>query len=467
MTRAVVEAETTAGDGGTTGNGTRVVVAGGGHGAHVVVATLAVRTSLEVVWYLPYRDEAERVLRALRAAGLTVVAPTGEWAVDASRLVVTRDPRLAAGAGAVLLVAPAFAHESLLEQLSPWLGPGTVVAAIPARGGLEYQVGDLAKRVPGLVVCGSQTLPWACRIEVFGQRVRVLGAKARVLVGCRPPSRAAEVARRLSAWLGVRVVPAGGLTAMTLANTGQILHPGLMYVHVKRLPRRPLASGELPFFYQDAGEEGTRLVAALSAEVMALKEALLRYREGLDLGAVVDIFAWLKEAYRDQIEDDGDLARALASNRAYRGIRLPVVEVPGGCRPDLESRYLTEDVPFGLLVTRGLAELAGVPTPVVDRVLAEVGEWMGVPWLRDGRLSPEGVARSRAPQRYGINTLAQALAGELDAGCGGGDGQAAPWAGPAMGGACSGTTPGHSACRGTEGLVRGRSRKMSGRHGGP
>lgn len=402
------------------GQGGHVVVAGGGHGAHVVVATLASRTSLKVVWYLPYRDEAERVGHALSSSGLTVVAPDGESTVDTSRVLVTRDPRPAAGAVAVLLVAPAFAHETLLQQLSPWLGPGTLVVAVPARGGFEYQVGDLAGRVPGLVACGLQTLPWACRIEVFGQRVRVLGVKARVPMGCRPPGWGADVARRLSTWLGVGVVPAGGLTAMTLANTGQILHPGLTYVHMRRLPGRPLAAGEVPLFYQGAGEEGAHLVAALSAEVMALKEALVRYREGLDLGAVVDVFTWLKEAYRDQIEDARDLARALASNRAYRGIRLPVVEVPGGYRPDLESRYLTEDVPFGLLVTRGLAELAGVPTPVTDRVLAEVGEWMGVPWLRDGRLSPEGVARSRAPQRYGINTLAEALAGELDPGWGAG-----------------------------------------------
>jgi hypothetical protein len=379
----------------------------------VVVATLAVRTPLEVVWYLPYRDEAERAAEALAGAGgLTVVSPGEEWVVPASRLVVTRDARLAAGAAAVLLVAPAFAHGSLLAELGPWLSPGVLLAAIPSRGGFEYEVRDLLSLVPGLVACGLETLPWACRIEVFGQRVRLLGAKARVALGCRPRGRGAEVAQLLGAWLGVTVVPAGGLTALTLANVGQILHPGLMCVHLRRLPRRPLAPGEVPLFYREAGEDGAELVAALSAQVMAVKAALAQGHDGLDLGAVVDVFTWLKAAYRDQIEDDRNLARALATNRAYHGIRLPVVEVAGGYRPDLNSRYLTEDVPFGLVVTRGLAQLVGVTTPTIDLVLDELGEWMGVAWLRDGRLSPEGVARSRAPQRYGITTLAQALAGE-------------------------------------------------------
>lgn len=390
-----------------------MVVAGGGHGAHLMVATLAAHAHLQVVWYLPYGDEAERAARALAGGGgLTVVSSAGERVVDASRLTVTDDPRLAAGAAAVLLVAPAFAHESLLAELGPWLAPGMLLAAIPSRGGLEYQVKGLLNRVPGLVVCGLETLPWACRIEVFGQRVRLLGAKARVALGCRPRDRRSVVAELLGAWLGVTVVPAGGLTALTLANVGQILHPGLMCVHMRRLPPRPLELGEVPLFYQEAGEGGAELVAALSADVMAVKAALEQRHDGLDLGGVVDVFTWLRAAYGDQIEDDRDLARALATNRAYRGIRMPVVEVPGGYRPDLNSRYLTEDVPFGLVVTRGLAELADVSTPAIDLVLAELGERMGVPWLRDGRLSPEAVARSRAPQRYGITTVTEALAGE-------------------------------------------------------
>lgn len=396
----------------------RVVVAGGGHGAHVLVATLALRTSLEVVWYLPYRDEADRVMRAMAGSpgGLTVVSSAGECMVDRGRVVVTRDPRMASSAMAVLLVAPAFAHESLLEGLSPWLSPGTMVGAIPARGGFEYQVKELAGRVPGMVAFGLQTLPWACRLEVYGCRVRVLGAKARVLLGSRPQAAAPRVASILSAWLGVPVVAGGGLTAMTLANTGQILHPGLMYVHIRRLGDRALAAQEVPLFYQEAGEEGAALLASMSAEVMELRDALARAFGGLlDLGGVVDVYTWLKDAYVGQIDDQSSLLQALASNRAYRGIRLPVVEVAEGrYRPDLNSRYLTEDVPFGLVVTRGLAELAGVATPVIDGVLTEVGAWMGVVWLREGRLSPEGVARSRAPQRYGVKTLAEALAGEFE-----------------------------------------------------
>lgn len=47
---------------------------------------------------------------------------------------------------------------------------------------------------------------------------------------------------------------------------------------------------------------------------------------------------------------------------------------------------------------------------------ARVGALLGVAYLRDGRLAGEGLAQTRAPQRYGITSLAQALEGELATG---------------------------------------------------
>lgn len=416
----------------------RVVVAGGGNGAHVAVATIAHRTGREVVWYLPYGDEATAVASALDIPphALTVITPAGGFQVSAQNLLVTGDPSVAATADTVLLVSPAFAHRSLLQGLAPHLQPGTAVGAIPSRGGFEYEVEELVG--PGVTVFGLQTLPWACRLESFGRTVRVLGTKNLTYLGCRPRTQGPALAARLTVWLGTPVVPGGGLTAMTLANTGQVLHPGLMTVHIRRWQRGAWpAVGEPPLFYQDAGEEGAELVATMSREVLAVAERLAALANGsrsesapvdgdlgsalaggtafgdaLDLSTVVDVFTWLRRSYEGQIGDVSSFSRALATNRAYQGIRVPVADGPPSRRPDLTSRYLTEDVPFGLAVTKGLAELAGVVTPTIDAVLGEAGDWLGTTFVDAGHLSAQGLARTRAPQRFGITTLARALAGE-------------------------------------------------------
>jgi hypothetical protein len=76
-----------------------------------------------------------------------------------------------------------------------------------------------------------------------------------------------------------------------------------------------------------------------------------------------------------------------------------------GLVPDFKSRYLIEDVPYGLVVTRGIAELADLPTPMTDRVITWAQGVLEKEYLIDGKLRGAGVAGSRAPQRYGFSSL--------------------------------------------------------------
>ena len=46
----------------------------------------------------------------------------------------------------------------------------------------------------------------------------------------------------------------------------------------------------------------------------------------------------------------------------------PMKAVEGGFVPDFQSRYFTEDFPFGLALIRRLAHEHEVRTPVIDRI---------------------------------------------------------------------------------------------------
>jgi hypothetical protein len=76
-----------------------------------------------------------------------------------------------------------------------------------------------------------------------------------------------------------------------------------------------------------------------------------------------------------------------------------------GLVPDYHSRYLSEDVPYGLLVARGIAELADLPTPMIDKVITWAQAHMGREYLVDGKLQECNPSISRAPQCYGLRSL--------------------------------------------------------------
>ena len=125
---------------------------------------------------------------------------------------------------------------------------------------------------------------------------------------------------------------------------------------------------------------------------------------------VVDIHLWLVRRYSHDISDKSTLYKAIQTNAAFQGIKHPVKTTEDGkFVPDFTHRYMTEDVPYGLVVIRGIAEIVGVQTRNIDKVLKWCQEKIGKEYLVNSKLQGKDVASSRAPQRYGFTSLESIL----------------------------------------------------------
>ena len=116
------------------------------------------------------------------------------------------------------------------------------------------------------------------------------------------------------------------------------------------------------------------------------------------------------QCYSEEISDKTNLYTAIQTNAAYQGLKHPVKKTQDGkFMPDFTYRYMTEDVPNGLAVIRGIAEIVGLETPNIDKVLTWCQEKMGKEYLVHSKLQGKDVSSSRAPQRYGFITLESIL----------------------------------------------------------
>ena len=114
--------------------------------------------------------------------------------------------------------------------------------------------------------------------------------------------------------------------------------------------------------------------------------------------------------YSHDISDKTSLYTAIQTNAAYQGLKHPVKTTEDGkFVPDFTYRYMTEDIPCGLVVIRGIAEIVGVKTPNIDKVLIWCQKKMGKEYLVNSKLQGKDVSSSRAPQRYGFTTLESML----------------------------------------------------------
>jgi hypothetical protein len=379
----------------------KMTICGGGNGAQTLLPIAARSLDCPVDLYAPFADEAERLQAGLAVQGC--LRTTGAVEAQARPRCISHDPaQVIPGSDLIVLVLPAFAHEPTLRQIAPFVEPGAWIGAVPARGGFDYAAFSTLQKLgrTDIRLFGLQTLPWACRVREYGQKVDILGIKDSVAAASRPANRYGEIAPLLERMLGMPVPNAGNFLALTLANTGQLIHPGIMYALFARWDGAPLEAP--PLFYQGLDKEGARTLAGLSDDVQRLRHALTGR---LDLSAVRPLLDWLTYSYGQSIGDASTLRSAFVTNQAYAGLRAPMRQVgPDRFVPDFSARYLAEDIPFGLAVTRAVARLAQVATPTIDRVLSWASDRLGRDFLgRDAALA-------RIPQNYGLTSLEQLIA---------------------------------------------------------
>jgi opine dehydrogenase len=192
----------------------------------------------------------------------------------------------------------------------------------------------------------TETLVYATRLRRPGQ-VDIKAIKKAVSVAALPAADGEWVFQAFRT-LYPQAVRCGSVLETSFANTNPIMHPPIVLANA-----RIIDEGIAPFdFYGTGVTTGVAsVIDAVDAERMAVAAAL-----GVPTKSHHE---WVKFAYGLNGDDTAALCVELSA-KVYKGIESPAM---------LRSRYLTEDVPLGLVPWALLAQVAGVPTPVMDSII--------------------------------------------------------------------------------------------------
>ena len=389
-----------------------ITICGTGNGAHALAVVAAQSAQCDINWLASSEEKARLLRRGVSEVGLR---STGAIAAKADRIrSISADPaEVIPRADMVLILVPAFARAAVLRRIAPYLSDETVLGCIPARGGFEFDAADICGRQTGKhpTIFGLQTLPWSTRVKTVGELVHVGVVKHEVFLAALPASRAAPIARQLARILGIRIIPTQSFLGLTLGNPGQFIHPGLMYGHFRSWRGEEYDEDSIPMFFAAATDEMGALVDRLSREAVAVADRIEQRTEGvLNLrDVVVPIRDWLRRAYWHATSDTST-AGACFRTGPIQSRKAPVVESrPGRLIPNFGYRYLSEDVPFGLVPTRALAEIADVETPAIDRVITWAQAVLQRTYLAGDRLRGADVRQLPIPQNSGVSTLSELI----------------------------------------------------------
>jgi NAD/NADP octopine/nopaline dehydrogenase-like protein/ketopantoate reductase PanE/ApbA-like protein len=385
----------------------RVLVCGTGAASHVLAALISSRADVELTVLTRSRKKAREWTTTKRHHRLTATFGAARDAVTAGPFLVTSDPaRAARGCDIVILSVPAFVHHDYLAAVAPHLEEGCVVVGLPGQCGFAFEVRTVLGRCAFL---DFTSLPWVCRLEGFGTRVHVSGTKESVAGAmCAGPAagRIADPVATLQSLLGspARLVVSGHPLGVALASINATVHPPIMYSRWKDWDGAAL--DHEPFFYASIDERAAGLIGGIGQEIIAVARRIMTRHPTVDLSGVISKYDWYLETYGPSIQDSSSLLTAIRTNASYAGIRHPMTEVaPGRFVPDFGHRFLAEDLPFGLVVSRGIGEIVGVPTPTIDLVIRWGQEVLGHEYLTRQGLTGRDLAATRCPQRYGLVTM--------------------------------------------------------------
>ena len=283
----------------------------------------------------------------------------------------------------IYVVGPAFSTTPFGEAVAGKLSAGQTVIVTPGScgGALAFKrAAGLALEDDSIRVAETHTLHYAVRLTQPG-RIRVfLKLKAGNLLAALPSRHTPEVLA-LIADVYPTMEPAKNVIQTSLQNANPVIHPAVTLANAARIEG---TGGDFLFYEEGVGDATGRLIEAVDQERIAIGAKL-----GLEI--VSDPAMGIRQGYM------------LADNygAAYR-------EAPGflgiGAQPQLDHRYLHEDVGYGLVFMSRLARQVGVETPTIDAIIQVTSVLMARDYAGEA---------PRTPDALGIGGLSAEELGDL------------------------------------------------------
>lgn len=259
-------------------------------------------------------------------------------------------------------------HEQLIERIASYLQDGQILLINPGYLSTAYVLKHVKDK--DIIIAEAESSFIDGRIMESGL-FRVGFRNVRNPIGIYPAARKEEAIAKLDQ-LGERFVYLDSVVEAALHNPNLIVHT---VGSVMSIPRIEKSKGDFCMYHEAYTRDNPatwRILEALDAEKMDVLEKL-----GFDRLSYVEACK-----YRNSL-DENEEAKEVFMNYAEMPTRAKGPTV-------VDSRYISEDVPQGLVMMEALGKALGVATPIASGLIAIASAALGRDLRAEGR-TPEGL----------------------------------------------------------------------------
>ncbi len=339
-------------------NSMKIAVMGGGNASHAIAADLTLKGLTVNMFEMEKFADSMRTVFETHEIEMSGVAGTGKARLN----LVTSDIKEAVeGVEIIFIPLPGFAVTPYAQILAPHLEEDQIVLIVPGSlGALEFRWALWSHGCRKKVIIGETGgMPFAARVVAPG-RVKTFHVRAIVALATIPGSKGSMVYEKVKglypfALRKTVIEPAFGHLTPLLHPLGSLLNAG-------RIER---SHGEFYIYEEGMTPSVVRVIEAMDRERLEIGEKL-----GIQLPTGVEMMVESKYGPK------GTLWESLNGSAGLTPVKGPT---------SLESRYITEDIPYSLVAWASVGHLAGVDTPIMDAVINIGGAIMGMNCWEEGR----------------------------------------------------------------------------------
>jgi opine dehydrogenase len=320
----------------------KIAVLGGGNGACALAADLASRGySVNLAELKAFSDHFAPIIEA---KGLSYSGAIGEGFAPLN-MVTTDIAEAVRDTDILFMSVPSYGQIAFFEQMIPALEDGqTIIVVTGNLASLEF-ARILRERgiTTKIKLAETNTLPYGTRMN--GPSSLNVEYKAPIYLSAFPAKDTEEVIASLEGMF--EIYPANNVLEMSLLNTNLILHPVECIFNAGRIE---YSKGD---FYSH-GEGFTPVVARFT---IRMHDEFQKIAEAY--GMEFDLTQMTAEVLGDAVNDAAALPEteyAKLLSAAIQASPMAKIKGPG----HLDYRYLTEDVPYGLVPVVTLGDMVDI-----------------------------------------------------------------------------------------------------------
>lgn len=326
----------------------RITICGGGSLGHVCIGVLSQCNGVEVSLLTQRPEQWNSSIVVTDCNGKTLEGRLQQISSDPASVIPSSD--------IVLLCLPGFLIEQTLMLIKPYLSPEVVVGSVVCSTGFFFVAHRILPAKTRLF--GFQRVPFIARVTDYGHSANLLGYKPKVAVAAEEIADTESFRLLIEQLFATPVQMLENYLEASLTNSNPILHTGRLYSLWGQWDGKP--SDHCLSFYKEWTDDAAEWLIRMDAEFMELLKHL-----PMNPDSIPSLLVYYES------HDAASLALKLRSIPAFQNIAAPMKQLPeGGWVPDFESRYFTEDFPYGLKYIVDLAREYKVSTLCIDEVYA-------------------------------------------------------------------------------------------------